>query len=88
VSAPPQPKYVQTTIREATDTGFPGEIAEGWFTIEDWQVVVRDSLDRHIGSRALRQGQDAADIARQFLRETTAGSDFNRPLRYLPLGLA
>jgi hypothetical protein len=44
---------------------------------------------KHIASRALQEGQNPLDVARQLLRENTKPTtDFNRPLHYPPSGVA
>jgi hypothetical protein len=51
-------------------------------------VVLRDSDDKHITSRALLKGEDPAVLARSLLREAEQPKDFNRPIVYPKLGLA
>ena len=86
-SPPSQPTYVRVIIRNGED-GDPGQIAEGYYTIEDGLLVLRDSNDKHITSRALLNGEDPAVLARILLREREAPKDFQRPLSYPKLGLA
>jgi hypothetical protein len=59
--------HLWVTIRPATNDGDPGEIAEGFYSVEDGAVVVRDRTHRHITTRALHEGQNPADLARQLL---------------------
>jgi len=59
--------HLWVTIRPATNNGDPGEIAEGFYSVEDGAVVLRDRTHRHITTRALREGQSPADLARQLL---------------------
>jgi hypothetical protein len=52
-------------------------------------VTVTDSKGRHVGSRAMLEGEDARVVAKQLLREKIPESQsFNRPLRYPSAGLA
>jgi hypothetical protein len=78
---------VRVIIRNGDDDD-PGVIAEGYYTIEDGAVVLRDADDKHIASRALLKGEDPLAVARALLREAEEPKDFNRPLRYPKLGLA
>ena len=83
-----QPTYVRVTIRNGNDDGDPGQIAEAYYTIEDGLVVLRDSDDKHLTSRALLKGQDPLAVARALLREAEEPESFNHPIRYPKLGLA
>ena len=83
----PTPTYVRVIIRNGED-GDPGQIAEAYYTIEDGLLVLRDSNDKHITSRALLNGEDPAVLARILLREREAPKDFQRPLHYPKMGLA
>ena len=85
-SSPSQPTYVKVTIRNGNEDD-PGEIAEGWYVIEDGLLVLRDSDDRLITSRALLKGENPATLARILLRERTP-NDFQEPIKYRKLGLA
>jgi hypothetical protein len=82
-----EPTYVRIIIRNGED-GDPGQIAEAYYTIEDGLLVLRDSNDKHITSRALLNGEDPAVLARILLRESEAPKDFQRPLHYPKMGLA
>jgi hypothetical protein len=84
----PTPTYVRVTIRNGDDDGDPGAIAEAYYSIEDGLLVLRDSDDRHITSRALLKGQDPAVLAKSLLREAEEPESFNHPIRYPKLGLA
>ena len=86
-SPPSQPTYVRVIIRNGED-GDPGQIAEGYYTIEDGLLVLRDSNDKHITSRALLNGEDPAVLARILLREAEEPKDFQRPIHYPKMGLA
>jgi hypothetical protein len=82
-----QPTYVRIVTSNGSD-GDPGAIAEAWYTIEDGLVVLRDSDDKVITSRAMLKGDDPAVLARSLLREAEQPKDFNRPIVYRKLGLA
>ena len=80
--------YVWTTIRPASDDGDPGAILEGWYSIDEGQLVLTDRGGRYLTSRAMIAGEDPAALARLLLREKQP-SDFNtRRLDYPNLGLA
>jgi hypothetical protein len=83
-----RPTYVRVTIRNGDDDGDPGQIAEAYYTIEDGLVVLRDSDDKHLTSRALLKGQDPLAVARALLREAEEPESFHRPISYPKLGLA
>jgi len=83
----PTPVYVRTIIRHGYDYGDPGEIAEGYYSVEAGALVLTDIDGVQVASRALL-GEDPATVARQLLREARETSDFNRPIRYPPLGVA
>jgi hypothetical protein len=83
----PTPTYVRVIIRNGNDDD-PGQIAEGYYTIEDGAVILRDADDKHLTSRALLKGEDPAPLARILLREAEAPKDFQRPLSYPKMGLA
>ena len=82
-----QPIYVWTSVRHGDLDGDPGEIAEGWFSVEGGAVVLTDRDGRLITSRALL-GEDPATLARQLLREIRKPANFNRRPRYPPLSVA
>ena len=89
----PQPPVIETyicvQIRQCDDYDDPGEIAEGWFSIEDGAVTVTDANGKYVGSRALLKGEDARVVAKQLLRaKTPEAENFNRPLSYPNAGLA
>jgi hypothetical protein len=83
-----RPTYVRVVVSNGNDDGDPGAIAEAWFTIEEGFVVLRDSGDKHITSRALLKGDDPAVLARSLLREVEQPKDFNRPIHYPKIGYA
>jgi hypothetical protein len=61
-----------------------GTISEGWFSVDDGQVIVTNASGKYVGSRALL-GEDARVVAKKLLREKAApedSGDFNRPLDY------
>ena len=90
----PQPPVIETyicvQIRQCHDDDDPGEIAEGWFSIDGKVVTVTDANGRHVGSRAMLEGEDARVVAKQLLRgeEAPESESFNRPLSYPNAGLA
>ena len=55
-------------IRACHDDDDPGEIAEGWFSIDGKVVTVTDANGRYVGSRAMLEGEDARVVAKQLLR--------------------
>jgi hypothetical protein len=90
----PQPpiieSYVQVQVRQCQDDDDPGEIAEGWFSVDGGVVTVTDVQGREIGGRAMLSGEDARVVAKQLLREKKQpeSENFNRPLSYPNAGLA
>jgi hypothetical protein len=89
----PQPpiieSYVQVQVRQCRDDDDAGEIAEGWFSIDDGVLTVTDANGKYVGSRAIA-GEDARVVAKQLLREKKQpeSEDFNRRLSYPNAGLA
>jgi hypothetical protein len=91
--AQPEPPLIETyicvQIRQCQDDDDPGEICEGWFSVDAGQVTVTDAHGRHVGSRAMLEGEDARVVAKLLLREKKAPEEeFNRPLSYPNMGLA
>ena len=90
----PQPPiiepYVQVQVRACYNDDDPGEIAEGWFSVDGGVVTVTDVQGREIGGRAMLSGEDARVVAKQLLREKKQpeSENFNRPLSYPNAGLA
>jgi hypothetical protein len=82
-----QPIYIWEAIRHGDGDGDPGEIVDGYYSVEGGAVVLTDRDGRHITSRALL-GEDPATLARQLLREIRKPADFNRRLRYPRLSVA
>jgi hypothetical protein len=82
--------YVWAQVRRCTDNDDPGEIAEGWFSIDGSKVVtVTNKNGKYVGRRAMLEGEDARVVAKQLLREKTPESEnFNRRLSYPNAGLA
>ena len=77
-----------TTIRPASDDGDPGAILEGWYSIDEGQLVLTDRERRYLTSRAMIAGEDPKALAKALLCEKQP-SDFNtRRLDYPNLGLA
>jgi hypothetical protein len=86
-SPPSQPTYVRVIISNGDDDD-PGVIAEGYYTVEDGAVILRDPNDKHLTSRALLPNEDPAAVARSLLREAEAPRDFQGPIHYPKMGLA
>jgi hypothetical protein len=90
----PQPPVIETyicvQIRQCQDDDDPGEIAEGWFSIEAGQVTVTDANGKYVGSRALLKSEDARVVAKQLLREKKVpeSESFTRRLSYPNMGMA
>jgi hypothetical protein len=82
--------YVWVQTRPCRDDGNdPGQIMEGWFSIDDGTVTVTDREGRHITSRAMIAGEAPAALARLLLREKQPESEgFDRALDYPKLGIA
>ena len=81
--------YICVQTRQCQDDDDPGEIAEGWFSVDAGQVTVTDANGRHIGSRALLKDEDARVVAKKVLREKVPeGESFNRRLDYPMRGWA
>ena len=77
-------------VRACYNDDDPGEIAEGWFSVDGGVVTVTDVQGREIGGRAMLSGEDARVVAKQLLREKKQpeSENFNRPLSYPNAGLA
>jgi hypothetical protein len=89
----PQPPVIETYIcvqtRACHDDDDPGEIAEGWFSIDGKVLTVTDANGKYVGSRAMLEGEDARVAAKQLLRGKKAQEEeFNRRLSYPNMGLA
>jgi hypothetical protein len=82
--------YVCVQVRQCHDDDDPGEIKEGWFSIDDGKVLtVTDTRGKYVGSRAMLEGEDARVVAKQLLRAKSPESEsFNRRLSYPNVGLA
>ena len=80
--------YIAVQTRQCYDDDDPGEIAEGWFSVDGRTVTVTGANGKYIASRVLTAGEDARVVAKQLLRENTPESDaFNRRLSYPGIGL-
>ena len=67
-------------VRQCQDDDDPGEIAEGWFSIDGKVLTVTDANGRHVGSRAMLEGEDARVVAKQLLRgEVPGGRELQSP---------
>ena len=75
---------MQVQVRQCRDDDDAGEIAEGWFSIDDGVLTVTDANGKYVGSRPLLKGEDARVVAKQLLREKKQpeSENFNRPLSY------
>lgn len=72
--------------------GDPGEVLRGFYIVTDGFVRMVDENGKLTGkSYKLSAGDDERRIATDLLRKQmlrAPSSDFNRPLRYGPLGIA
>jgi hypothetical protein len=81
--------YIAVQIGQCQDDDDPGTIAEGWFSVDDGQVIVTNASGKLVGSHALLKGEDARVVAKKVLREKAPeGESFNRRLAYPDMGLA
>jgi hypothetical protein len=92
VRADPEPvieTYVQVQVRQCHDDDDPGEICEGWFSVDGKTVTVTNKSGKYVGSRTMLKGEDPKALAKVLLREKSPESEgFNRVLRYPNAGLA
>jgi hypothetical protein len=89
----PQPPVIETYIwvqtRRCRDDDDPGEICEGWYSIDNKVVTVTGANGKYVGSRVMLAGEDARAVAKQLLREKNPeGEDFNRRIYYSASGVA
>jgi hypothetical protein len=90
----PQPpvieSYVCVQTRRCVDDEDPGEICEGYFSVDDFsRVTVTNKSGGYVGSRTMLKGEDARVVAKQLLREKSPEAEgFNRRLSYPSAGLA
>jgi hypothetical protein len=91
VRADPEPvieTYVCVQTRQCRDEDDPGEIAEGWFSIDGKVVTVTNASGKYVGSRTMLKGEDARVVAKALLREKSPEAEsFNRRLSYPNAGL-
>jgi hypothetical protein len=81
--------YICVQTRACDSDDDPGEICEGWFSVDVGQVTVTDANGRHVGSRAMLEGEDARVVAKQLLRKKAPEAEsFNRRLDYPMRGWA
>jgi hypothetical protein len=81
--------YVCVQVGRCRDDDDPGEVVEGYFSVDGSTVTVTDAHGRHVGSRAMLEGENARVVAKRLLREKTPEAEsFNRPLSYPNAGLA
>ena len=88
-----EPPLVETPIsvqiRACRDDDDPGEIAEGFFSVDGKVLTVTDLRGGYVGSRTLLEGEDSRAAAKRLLKEKTPEAEsFNRPLSYSNAGLA
>ena len=73
-----QPPLIETPIcvqtRQCRDDDDPGEIVEGYFSVDGSTVTVTNKSGGHVGSRAMLEGEDARVVAKRLLREKTPES--------------
>jgi len=89
----PQPPLVETPIcvqtRQCRNDDDPGEVVEGYFSVDGSTVTVTNASGGHVGSRAITAGEDPKTVARRLLREKTPESEsFTRRLSYPNMGMA
>ena len=79
--------YVWVQVRQPKNQDDPGEIAEGWFSVEDGALVLVDGSHRHLARRQLKRGEVPlmlrGDCCVRWLRR-----HFYRRRQYPSLGLA
>jgi hypothetical protein len=81
--------YICVQVRQCRDDDDPGEVVEGWFSIDGKVLTVTDARGKYVGSRAMLKAEDARLAAKQLLREKVPESEsFNRRLSYPSAGLA
>ena len=82
--APVIETYVQVQVRQCQDDDDPGQVAEGWYSIDGKVLTVADANGKYVGSRAMLEGEDARVVAKQLLREKKVpeSESFNRRLSY------
>jgi hypothetical protein len=87
--APVIETYVQVQVRQCQDDDDPGQVAEGWYSIDGKVLTVADANGKYVGSRTMLEGEDARVVAKQLLREKSPEAEsFNRRLSYPNAGLA
>jgi hypothetical protein len=90
----PQPPIIETYIavqtRRCHDDDDVGEVAEGYFSVDDnRRVTVTNKSGGYVGSRTMIAGEDARVVAKQLLREKSPEAEnFNRRLSYPNAGFA
>jgi hypothetical protein len=91
VQTDPEPvfeTYIAVQTRRCVDDDDPGEIAEGYFSVDGSTVTVTNKVGGHVGSRTMLEGEDARVVAKQLLRGKSPEVDgFNRVLHYPNAGL-
>ena len=81
--------YICVQIRQCQDDDDPGEVVEGYFSVDGSTVTVTNKSGGYVGSRAMLEGEDPKALAKQLLRAKSAPEEeFNRVLHYPSVGLA
>jgi hypothetical protein len=81
--------YIWVQIRRCHDDEDPGEIAEGWFSVDGKVLTVTDASGKYVGSRTMLKGEDARVVAKLLLREKSPEAEgFSRRLDYPASGLS
>jgi hypothetical protein len=87
----PQPvieTYIAVQIGQCQEDD-AGAISEGWFSVDNGQVIVTNANGKLVGSHTLLKGEDARVAAKKLLREKSPEAEsFNRVLHYPSAGLA
>ncbi len=83
-------KTICVTVRTPIGDSDPGEVARAHYFVTDDFVSLCDEDGKPIGNgRSMERGETAKQVAGRLLRGSRGDEpDFNRPLRYRPLGIA
>ncbi len=60
---------ISVQVRQCRDDDDPGEIAEGWYSIDGKVVTVTNASGGYVGSRTMLEGEDARVVAKALLRK-------------------
>jgi hypothetical protein len=88
-----EPPLIETPIcvqtRQCRDDDDPGEVVEGYFSVDGSTVTVTDKSGGYVGSSAMLEGENPRVVAKRLLREKAPEAEsFNRRLSYQNAGLA